>query len=88
MRGGRIAIVGDRNPGLHAHVALEQAMARLPHGVTAAWLPTETLAADPASQLAGRDGVLVAPGSPYRSLDGALGAIRHARESGLPLFGT
>jgi CTP synthase (UTP-ammonia lyase) len=83
-----IAIVGDHSPDRHAHVALDQAMARLPHGVTAAWLPTEELTADHASRLAGRDGVLFAPGRPYRSLDGALGAIRHARESGLPLFGT
>jgi CTP synthase (UTP-ammonia lyase) len=83
-----IAVVGDHNPGSHKHAALDQAIARLPHGVTAAWLPTEELAADPAGRLAGRDGVFVAPGSLYRSLDGALGAIRHARESGLPLFGT
>jgi CTP synthase (UTP-ammonia lyase) len=83
-----IAVVGDHNPGAPAHAALDQALARLPYGVTAAWLPTEELASDPARALAGRDGVLVAPGSPYRSLDGALGAIRHSRESRLPLFGT
>jgi CTP synthase (UTP-ammonia lyase) len=31
---------------------------------------------------------IVAPGSPYRSIDGALRAIRYARESRRPLLGT
>jgi len=33
-------------------------------------------------------GFFVAPGSPYRSIDGALHAIRHAREHARPLLGT
>jgi len=48
---------------------------------------TDVLAADP-DRLARLDGVWLAPGSPYRSLDGALLAIRHARERGVPLVGT
>jgi CTP synthase (UTP-ammonia lyase) len=32
--------------------------------------------------------VWIAPASPYRSMDGALRAIRYARERGVPLVGT
>ena len=34
------------------------------------------------------DGILVAPGSPYKSLERTLAAIRYAREHGIPCFGT
>jgi YD repeat-containing protein len=34
------------------------------------------------------DGLWIAPASPYRSMDGALTAIRYARERGVPLVGT
>lgn len=40
------------------------------------------------ARLAVFDGVWIAPGSPYRSMEGALGAIRYARERGVPLVGT
>jgi CTP synthase (UTP-ammonia lyase) len=38
--------------------------------------------------LAAYDGVWIAPASPYRSMDGALAAVRYARERGVPLVGT
>lgn len=87
MTGARIAVVGERNPGHRSHMALDRAAARLPAAVTASWVATDVLAADP-GRLDGLDGVWLAPGSPYRSLDGALLAIRHARERGVPLVGT
>jgi CTP synthase (UTP-ammonia lyase) len=87
MAGPRVAVVGEWNPGYRSHVALHHAAACLPGGVTASWVATDVLAADP-DRLAGFDGVWMAPGSPYRSLDGALLAIRHARERGVPLVGT
>jgi len=34
------------------------------------------------------DGIWIAPASPYRSMDGALTAIRYARERGVPLVAT
>jgi CTP synthase len=40
-----------------------------------------------AEQLAGLDGLLVAPGFGERGIDGKLRAIRHARENDLPFFG-
>jgi CTP synthase (UTP-ammonia lyase) len=53
------------------------------------WLPTEALAgADGESVLARCDGLWAAPGSPYRSMEGALRAIRFARERRWPFLGT
>ncbi len=40
------------------------------------------------TRLAAYDGLWIAPASPYRSMEGALGAIRYARERGVPLVGT
>jgi CTP synthase (UTP-ammonia lyase) len=54
------------------------------------WVSTERVAATPEAHLASILGecVIVAPGSPYRDMHGALRAIRYARENGLPLLGT
>jgi CTP synthase (UTP-ammonia lyase) len=49
---------------------------------------SDLLAAGAVDRLAGFDGLWIAPGSPYRSEEGALNAIRLARETRLPLFGT
>ncbi len=38
--------------------------------------------------MVGFQGLLVAPGSPYESMEGALAAIRVARSRGVPLLGT
>jgi CTP synthase (UTP-ammonia lyase) len=80
-----IAIVGDRNPLYLTHEATDSAFARL--SVETRWVPTPTLLDDP-SQLSEYRGVLIAPGSPYVSTEGALAAIRYARENGIPLLGT
>lgn len=33
-------------------------------------------------------GLVISPGGPYLSMEGALGAIRYAREDDVPLLGT
>jgi CTP synthase (UTP-ammonia lyase) len=86
--GPSVAIVGDHDRSKPSHVAVDRACARLRNGVTAAWVPTEELVPDPTNRLVNVDGIWVAPGSPYRSFEGAIGAIRLARERGIPLFGT
>lgn len=43
---------------------------------------------DPVRHLGGYNGLWIAPGSPYRSMTGALAAIAYARTSGVPLIGT
>jgi ribosomal protein S18 acetylase RimI-like enzyme len=87
----RIALVGDRDPSSVAHraipLALAKAAASLGVDVEPTWVATETI--DPAApSLAELGGVWSVPGSPYRSTEGALAAIRFARERGVPFLGT
>lgn len=82
---GLIVLVGDRNEAVVAHPAIERSLDAL--GATWRWLPTEQVE-DPATTLADAHAVWVVPASPYRSLDGALAAIRFARETGRPFLGT
>jgi CTP synthase (UTP-ammonia lyase) len=87
----RLALIGDYDPAIVAHQAIPQALAlAAQHTGTAlewAWIGTETLG-DAPRQLAGFAGLWCVPGSPYRSMDGALAAIRFARETRRPFLGT
>lgn len=89
----RIGIVGDldRNSRSHAatSAALHHSAEALSGAVVVSWLPTPSLE-EPAGlrRLEGVDGLWGAPGSPYRSMAGALGAIRFARERNWPFFAT
>ena len=82
-----IGIVGDRDPELHVHRFTEAAFAHVRDPIPFEWIPTETIAAKP-EHLARYAALLVSPGSPYRSMEGALAAIRYAREREVPLLGT
>ena len=85
-----IAIVGDRDDAITAHraipLALANAASALDVELSMAWLASD--AVDSVARLLPYDAFWVAPGSPYRSLDGALRAITHARTSGRPFLGT
>lgn len=85
----RIALVGDRSANVRAH-------ARIP-GLIDALLTRESIALDPYwiatpdaadSDLTGFDAIWLAPGSPYASPEGALRAVRTAREHAIPFLGT
>jgi CTP synthase (UTP-ammonia lyase) len=82
-----IGIIGDFNPSYSVHVCtndgIQDAATALGARVEAAWLPT-----DARHDYARYPGLLCAPGSPYKSFDGALAGIRYAREHGIPLLGT
>jgi CTP synthase (UTP-ammonia lyase) len=82
----QIGIVGDFNAANPSHQLTNQACEQL--GLRFDWIPTDTIADEPTTRLAGFDGLWIAPASPYRSMDGALAAIRYARERGVPLVGT
>ncbi|GAA2893165.1 CTP synthase [Nonomuraea rubra] len=56
-------------------------------GVDVRWLATEPLESGLA-EVEAADVLWRAPGSPYRSLPGALAALRHGREHGVPTLGT
>lgn len=88
----KIAVVADFQPNLPSHVAtnvaLEHAARGLGMNYSKEWLPTERLATVGPQLLEPFDGFFIGPGSPYKSLKGAIDAIRFARESGRPLIGT
>lgn len=87
-----IALVGDYDPSVVAHQAIPKALELAAHllevRVDWDWVSTASLGADPASVLAPYVGIWCVPATPYRHTEGALGAIRFARESGRPFLGT
>lgn len=92
MPPARIAVIGDFNPTIIAHTAVNESFrlaASLYHGtLEPVWLGTETIV--PGANLSTSDlsGVWCVPGSPYRSAEGALWAIQWARTRSLPFLGT
>lgn len=88
----RIALVGDRNPAILAHVAIDRSLALAPEWiggpVEGTWLPTEQLRRGDRRLIGEFHGVWGVPGSPYRHTEGALWAIEHARTQGVPFLGT
>jgi CTP synthase (UTP-ammonia lyase) len=89
----RIGIIGDYDPGRPSYPATVEALG---HAATAlrlqispAWLPTQSLQLASSKQILETfDGLWAAPGSPYRSMPGALQAIQFARQAGKPFIGT
>jgi CTP synthase (UTP-ammonia lyase) len=85
--GIRIALVGDFNEQQKAHQAIQRALAAAPEGsVEGVWVPTDSIANG--NSLSEFDGIWCVPGMPYRSAEGALRAIRRAREARTPFLGT
>jgi len=85
-----IGLVGDCDAGVTAHQAIPRALALAASALGAPlesrWLPTETIDGD--ALLAPFDALWCVPASPYRSMAGALRAIRFARQRPLPFLGT
>ena len=82
----QIAVVGDFNPKNPTHRFTNAALERI--GLRFDWVPTDTVGDEAEKRLADYNGLWIAPASPYRSMEGALSAIRYARERGVPLVGT
>lgn len=86
----RIGLIGDYDATVPAHraipVALELAGDALALAIDFEWVPTEQI--DSPSRVAGFDGLWCVPASPYRSMEGALLAIRSAREDRRCFLGT
>jgi CTP synthase (UTP-ammonia lyase) len=81
-----VGVVGDFNPGNPTHRFTNDALGHL--GLRFEWVATDAIGDDAEKTLAHCAGLWIAPASPYRSMDGALAAIRYARERGVPLVGT
>jgi CTP synthase (UTP-ammonia lyase) len=88
----RFALVGDFDPAVAAHRAIPRALqlsaARLQTEIHPSWVPTSAIDHATASPLSEFTAIWCVPGSPYASMDGALAAIRFARESPRPFLGT
>ena len=81
-----VGIVGDFDPKNPTHGFTNDALEHL--RLSYEWVPTEDVPAPAATRLGRYAGLWIAPASPYRNMDGALAAIRYARERGVPLVGT
>jgi CTP synthase (UTP-ammonia lyase) len=89
-RGPLVGLVGDFDASVPAHQAIPLALglAAAALGLEAGfeWVPTEDIQSE--SRLSGFDGLWCVPASPYRHMEGALLAIRYAREQAVPFLGT
>ena len=89
----RIGIVADYDPKNKYHTATERSVAHAADALEiraeSVWLDTGTLD-NPGveARLAEYDAIWCGTSSPYRSMEGALRAIRFARERGWPFIGT
>ena len=86
----KIGIIGDYD-GRPSHIATEEALRhsaeKLELTVEYQWLPTDSMD-QKEKELYNYDGFWCAPGSPYKSMNGALRAIKFARENNYPFLGT
>jgi CTP synthase (UTP-ammonia lyase) len=89
----RVGIIGDYDPKRQFHIATNEALghaaAALSGSVEVSWISTPSLAkGSVGTTLKEFDALLCSPGSPYKSMDGALQGIQFAREEGWPFIGT
>jgi CTP synthase (UTP-ammonia lyase) len=87
-----VALVGEFTPSFPPHAktdeAIEQMQSLLGFRISAEWISTSALETAVEPALKGFDALWIAPGSPYKSLIGALNAISYAREHDVPLLAT
>lgn len=85
----KIGILGEYTPTFEPHVSTNSAIIhsqlQLGAEVKSNWISTEKINA---SLFETYDGIWVAPGSPYKSMEKLLWAIRQARENEIPCLGT
>ena len=81
-----IGVVGDFDPRNATHGFTNTALDIA--GVEFVWVATDDVEHGSAERLAPYNGLWISPGSPYRNMEGALSAVRYARERGVPLVGT
>lgn len=90
----RVGVVGEFQPNFAPHTAIDTAVedalaadpSRLP--IALEWVSTSDAEDLSTEELAAYAAWWIAPGSPYRSINGALRVIRYAREHDVPLLGT
>jgi len=84
-----IAILGEYSPTFEPHLCTDMAIGHSNNAAgldsAAAWVSTDNI---DASLFEKYSGIWIAPGSPYKNMASTLEAIQHARENGVPCFGT
>lgn len=89
-----IGVVGEYQANFAPHTAIDAAVehalaAKLSHpAIAVEWIATSEAEHLSENEFAAYAGWWIAPGSPYRSIDGALRIIQYAREHDIPLLGT
>ena len=88
----KLAVIGDFNPSSQTHIAtnsaIEHSKKALQADVVAEWVPTDSIMANLSIVTGEYQGFWIAPGSPYRSISGALEIIKYARLNNVPTLGT
>lgn len=84
-----IAVLGEYSPSYGPHLATDAAIEHskrlLGTDIDAEWISTQAI---DERRLRDYSGLWIAPGSPYKSLEKTLRAIRYAREHRVPCLGT
>ena len=84
-----IAVLGEYNPSYEPHQATDAAIKHstylLGTDLHVEWISTQAIDEE---RLCHYSGLWIAPGSPYKSLEKTLRAIRYAREHRVPCLGT
>ena len=93
MKSITIGIIGDFDKTKPSHPAtneaLQHAAALLSLDIKIDWLPTLSFKKKSVKTTIGQyQGLFASPGSPYRSMEGAIKGIRLARELNIPFIGT
>jgi CTP synthase (UTP-ammonia lyase) len=95
MQSVRVALIGDFDPQITAHRAIERSLQLLssdtdgPRSLEWKWIATSQLTNGGVTEmLSAFDAVWCVPGSPYKSESGAMAAIQFARTNNKPFLGT
>jgi CTP synthase (UTP-ammonia lyase) len=88
----KLAIIGDYNDNFRPHKATNEAIV---HSINkydiqlqTDWISTDTIDNNFENIISNYDGFWIAPGSPYKSMTGALKIIKFARTHNIPTLGT
>lgn len=88
----KLAIIGDYNDNFRPHQATNEAikhsLEKYSIKLDFEWLSTDTIENNFDHIISAYNGFWIAPGSPYKSMTGALKIIHHTRENNIPTIGT
>lgn len=88
----KIAIIGEYDKNFRPHVAtneaIEHARTIINQEFEAKWISTELLGENKELIFKEFQGFWIAPGSPYKNMQGAIDLIQYTRTNNIPTFGT